>query len=277
MARKLAFLLLPLLLLLAACNSGGGNGGSPTEVADPPGSDAEATDDDAVATDEATPDDTDTSSGDDGDTDGDPFASLNPFDVLNSLDGSATMGTPDPTLAAALLTAGDLPGGFMDGGSFGMSMPTEGGTVDLAMSMFMSGDIDSGEFDAMVMSAVMALPPEALAELEGEDFALSDDDLDEIESMIGETDLGVGIGDIAVLDAAGLGDGGFGMHMTMDFAGLFGALGAPEEDNPFADGISMDMFAFIDGDQMRMVIVMAPAGGSTGVDARDLAETMDAK
>ncbi|MEX1254371.1 MAG: hypothetical protein WEE64_08515 [Dehalococcoidia bacterium] len=268
MPRKLAFLLLPLVLLLAACNSGGDKSGSaPTEVADPPGSDAQATDDSAVATDDA-----DSASGDDAG--GDPFAAFNPFDVLGGLSGSAaSMGEPDPTLAAALLTAGDLPGDFLDMGSFGYSVPSEAGDLDLAASMFMSGDVESGEFNAIVMSAAAVLPPEALEDMGS--FDLSEDDLDEIESLAGES--GLGFAEIDVLDADGLGESGFGMRMTMDIAGLLGALGAPEEDNPFADGIAMEMYGFLDGDQMRMVIVMAPAGGSTGVDARDLAEAMDAR
>lgn len=273
MARKLAFLLLPLLLLLAACTGGGDkNGSSDTDDAQPPSSDAAATaTDDSGAAVEATDTVTGEDSGDAGG--GDPFAVLNPFDVLSGLNGSPSVGEPDPALAASLLTAGDLPDGFTNMGSYGYSMPSEVGNVDLAASIFSSGAVESGEFNAMVMSAAMTLPPEALDQMAG--FELSEDDLGELESLAG--DAGLGFADIEVLDASGLGDGGFGMRMTMDIADMLGGLGASDSENPLPDGIAMDMYGFLDGDQMRMVIVMAPAGGSTGVDARDLAEAMDAK
>jgi hypothetical protein len=274
MARKLAFLLLPLLLLLAACTSGGDkNDSSNTNDTNPPGSDATVSDDSGDANDGDSETAVSDESGDAADG-GDPFASLNPFDVLSGLNAdSASMHEPDPALAAALLTAGDLPGDFLNLGSFGSSVPSEVGNIDLAASMFMSGDVESGEFNAMVMSAAMALPPEALDQMGG--FTdLSEDDLNKIAGMAGESGL---VGEIEVLDSSGLGDSGFGIHMTMDIAGLLGAFGAPEEDNPFADGIAMDMYGFLKGDQMLMVIVMSPAGQSSGVDARDLAEAMDSR
>jgi hypothetical protein len=267
MANKLAFLLLPILLLAAACTSGGGSGSAPTEVADPPGSNAEATD----APDTSGAGD----AGDSADAGSDPFASLNPFDVLGGLNGAQVMSAPDPVLADALITQDDLPDGFSDMGSYGFAMPSDVGTAKIAASMFTSGAIESGEFNAMVMSAVIAVPPEALAEMEGVE-ELTEEDLDEIADMAGAS--GLGFAQMDLLDADGLGDGGFGMRMTMDFADLFGALGAPsDEANPLAAGITMEMYGFLDGDQMRMVMVMSPTGGSTGVDARDLAETMDDK
>jgi hypothetical protein len=63
----------------------------------------------------------------------------------------------------------------------------------------------------------------------------------------------------------------------MFFGGLFEALAAPETDYLFIDGIAMDMYMFVRGEHALMLMVMLPAGESRAVDARDLAEIMDAK
>lgn len=239
MLRWLAILLLP-LALAAACSSSGDSGTTPA-----------SSDDVSRAV----------------------LDTVNPFDLLSGL-GNASFGEADPELQAALLEPGDLPDDFLPLGDFSFSSPSEFGDIDLVANMFMSGDIVSGSFDAMVMSFVMSLPPEALEEFGGDFSALSGFDSeieDDFDDIAGES--GVPISKVRLLDASGLGEGGFGMHMEMGSGDLLGGLGGVA-GSPFAEGLAMDMYAFGEGDRMMMLLVMWPAGQSSGVDARDLAGRM---
>lgn len=276
MLRRLAYILLPLaLLFMAACSDDNGTG---TKTTAP------------TATTSAAPTDTSSDGAQPttaiGDTDTDPrdtgagtstglLGALNPLDLLSAAgSGQPSSGPADPSLQAALLTQADLPGGFFSLGDVNYNVPSELGDLHMAASMFTSGDMDSQELGAMVMSAVVAVPPEAIDELgDPSDWAASNADLDELRAVFDET--GLGLSDLSLLDSSGLGDGGLGMHLTMDFGGLFGALGAPDDANPFAEGISMDVYMFLRGDRMLMTIVMWPAGTPSGVDGHALAERMD--
>jgi hypothetical protein len=253
MATKLALLLLPLALLVAACSSGGKSASAPTDDASPPGSDNAAASSDSA----------------------DPFASFNPFEVLGVIMGlrAESFVDADPSLTAALLTPGDLPDFVSDSGSNGFTMASEAGSIELASRAFVNGDVDSDAFDTMVSSNVIALPPQVLTEM-GDGFALSEDDFDEIQALAGEA--GLVLGEVEVLDASGLGDAGFGLSVTMDISGLLGGLG-PEEIESTGPGIAFEIYGFIVADKMRMVMVMWPAGQSSGVDARELAEAMAAR
>ena len=84
---------------------------------------------------------------------------------------------------------------------------------------------------------------------------------------------GMEFADLEILNADGLGDGGFGMHMEIDFGALFSVLGAPEDDS-VPTGIAMDMYAFAVRDQVLVLMVMWPTGESPGVDALALAQIM---
>ncbi|MFQ5880683.1 MAG: hypothetical protein ACE5IZ_11005 [Dehalococcoidia bacterium] len=210
------------------------------------------------------------------------LTTFNPFTLLGTVDGSQPSFPPtaqgvDDSLGAVLLEQGDLPPDFSLFGEFTFSTPSEFGAMEMVANMFVSGDAVGGDFGAMVMSAAIAVPEDAIDEFGdfGDLGVLTQADLDEIA---GATDaLGFGFSDFHLLDASGLGDGGFGMHIEMDFSGLLEAFEAPEEDNPFAGGIAMDMYGFLHGDRMSMVMVMWPVDGPPGVDSRALAETIDAK
>ena len=89
--------------------------------------------------------------------------------------------------------------------------------------------------------------------------------------------IGIAFSNLHELDASGLGDNGFGMHMEMDFAGLLEAFAVPEEENPFDAGIAMDMYMFLRGERVLMTMAMRPADQQPGADGRSLAETMDGK
>jgi hypothetical protein len=258
-------LLLPVALLAAAaCDDNNSNGSEATEEPTTVATDAEAPEE---PTSEASNDD-----GDTGDESG-VFGAVNPFNVLDGIGGAPANADVSPELEAALLTAGDLPEGFLDMGTFGYALPSELGEIQMAGSMFVGGDLMSGDFSAMVLSAAMDMPPEALEDLD--QFEITEDDLSEIEGLAG--DAGALFSNLEILDASGLGDAGFGMHMTMDVGSLLGDLAASEPDNPFADGISMDMYGFVQGDHLLMVMVMWPASQDSGVDGHDLAALMEAK
>lgn len=273
MHRALALLIVPLILLLAAC---GGGSSQPSAEEQPAATPEQPSTNGDTDLDGAAVDGNDSS----GPLAGDLFSSFNPFGVLSGLGATPSLsGDVDPSLNDALLRAGDLPAGYLSLGDFSFSMNTEFGNVQLAANMFTSGGLDPGAFDAMVMSAAIAMPPEVREEIEAQGgfdelSEITDADLQEI--LEATEDFGLGFRDVRLLDAGDLGDGGLGVHMVMDFGGLIDAFGAPEDGMPF-DTIAFDMYMFFEGDRMLMLFVMWPGDGSAPVDGRGLAETMDAR
>ncbi len=262
-------------LLLAACTTSSNTNDS--TGAEPPASETDT----AAGTGTGPDADTDT----DEITSADPdalgggaanlLASVNPFDLLNGLGGTTDSTDVDPLLKRSLLDAGDVPSDFFPLGEFSISTPSEFGDMNMVANMFVGGDITSADFGqfSMVMSAAILLPPEALEEL---------GDFDDLDSLISkefeayEADAG-DLGDFAdfeLLDGSSLGDGGFGMHIEMDFASLAAGFGLPEGELG-ASGIAMDTYAFFHGEEVLMVVTMWPTDQSSGVDAYALAEEMD--
>lgn len=258
---------------------------------------------DATPTDASTPPtgDSDDGADDSGDsTDGTDESGDTVEQVLNTFDPFTMMGalgssdspsdititgptgaslTPseqeNESLKAILLQKDDLPSGFTSLGEMSYSIPIEDVTADMAISMFASGDLTSADFGPMVMSAA----------LDGSGLASEFDDFDEMEGMTqadldeaaaGMEEFGVTFADLEILDASGLGDAGMGMHMVMDFGGMFEAFGMPADDS-IPDGIAYDMYIFLRGERVLMVMVMWPSDAAAGVDARALAEIMDAR
>jgi hypothetical protein len=151
--------------------------------------------------------------------------------------------------------------------------------MQMAMSMFTSGDVlTSGQLGSMVWSAAVLLPPEALAEMGLDDLdgfaGLSEEELR--AAMAGSEAMGVTISDLRILDASGLGEGGAGLHMAMDFGEMMSMFGAPP-DAGAPGGLAFDTYMFVDGDYMYMVMAMYPLGSLSGVDARELAEVLDSR
>lgn len=298
MLRKLALVILPFALLAAACGGGGDtDGGSERDASGSPAASADAdagaqggpagpsdvvgdTDDGVVVGTKpsrppASADDGDANDGDAGAVDA-LLGTLNPFQFLGDMEGMPMSQDVDPALKAALLDAGDLPPDFLSLGEFTFSLDSEVGTIEMAATQFSSGDMMADEFGTMVMSAAMTLPPEALEEmgdlsdLEG----LTEADFEAMQAEVEE--FGMEFAELELLDASGLGDGGFGMRLALDFGDLFAAFGEPEEEPGFT-GISMEMYMFMRGDRMLMAMVMWSGDGPSGVDGRALAERMDDK
>jgi hypothetical protein len=211
---------------------------------------------------------------------------FNPFSLMGTLGsqpgaapsgGDGSSGVDDDSLKAALLQDGDLPSGFSTFGEMSFNLPLEGGSGTMAANMFASGDLASGEFGAMVMSAALEGPPGAMGDFD-QMAGLSEADLAEMEEAFGQ--LGIGFSDFRLLDAGGLGDGGMGMHMAMDFAGLFdqfGIAGGEEQVTPPFDSIVFEMYVFQKGERVYMVMVIWPGDGNPGVDGRGLADVVNAR
>ncbi len=261
-------------LLLMACTTN--KDSSDNTTADPPASETDTGPDADSVSDETNADTDETTSADTDDAGTGAtglLSNVNPFELLNVL-GTTGSADVDPVLKQSLLDSGDLPPDFIPLGEFSFSTPSEYGDMDMVATMFTNGDISSTELGAfsMVMSAAILLPPEALEEL---------GNIDDLESMIGgefdafEAEIGEfgEFADFEVLDASGLGDGGFGMHIEMDFGGLFAGFGVPEGELDAA-GIAMDMYVFFQGEQMLMLMTMSPTDQPLGVDAYELAQLM---
>ena len=233
----------------------------------------------AANTTSGTPDDTVPAAEGGGETVSAVLDTFNPFSLMGTL-GSAT-GAPSAEvggseLKAALLDEGDLPAGFSPFGDMSFTLPVEGGSGTMAANMFASGDLKSGEFGAMVMSAALEGPPGTLDQLG--DFSelqdLSDEDFAEMEQSLGQ--VGTGFSEFRLLDASGLGDGGVGFHMVMDFGGLVETFGAPD-DGTMPSSIAWDMYIFRVDERALMLMVIWPPDVSSGVDSRALAEALDAR
>jgi hypothetical protein len=185
----------------------------------------------------------------------------------------------DPELKAALLTAEDLPPGYSGlGGDIGYSMGMPEGSVSMAARMFFEGDVMSGEPGSIVMSAVRAMPANALDEFDASIAKLEKMDLspEGIEKMVGESGMqGMKFKELRLTKTPGLGEAGVNMYMVMDMSGAAGGLGA--EMGAYENGIAMDAYMFKRGGRVLMLVVMWPAGEQPDVDGLALAEVMDAR
>ncbi|TAK55533.1 MAG: hypothetical protein EPO22_14395, partial [Dehalococcoidia bacterium] len=142
-------------------------------------------------------------------------------------DGGA-MPAGDESLKQYLLTASDVPSGYTSMGDFSYRLPdgiSKDGSMDMAASMFMAGDPMATDPSGSTIMMSMVLKPDDLTQL-GEQFSaaenLSEQDLRDALAQGGEGLGGVKITDVQVLDASGLGEGGFGMAMTIDMSELLG-------------------------------------------------------
>ena len=283
-----------LVFLLAACSSGDTADERNNDSSPPPAA-TEVVEEPTAITEEPTalPEPTVESESDGGLLGG----ALNPFNLLSlgSGGGGGSEGLPvvtedaDPALKAALLTAEDLPSGYSElmPGGMSFSMETAEGNMDMAASMFAKGEAMDAFPEAMVMSGAVAvsgdLMEESLAEIEryGEGAELER----EIQEAMGGADnlFGVSLKDVRVLDASGLGEASLGLHMvmSMDLEALAEGFGAdmdeplPPEADVLKEGIAFDMYVFVRGERVLMVMSMWPGEGPAPVDALDLAELMD--
>jgi hypothetical protein len=159
-------------------------------------------------------------------------------------------------------------------GGFSFALPGEGGSFGMAMSVFGENGLDFEQPGAIVMSMAMQTPEpmspdDFMSDIEGSGGL----DAQAIEAAMAEMGLDKGIRDVRVLDVSGLGEGGFGLHAIAD---LLMEIYGPElpANIPF-DEMAFDMYVFVRGSNMMMLMVMAPVGAPAAVDAWALAKTMD--
>ncbi|MDZ4278547.1 MAG: hypothetical protein U1B78_05355, partial [Dehalococcoidia bacterium] len=155
------------------------------------------------------------------------FESLDPFALLNDAGSGAAPGAAPANadeLQAALLDVSDLPSEFRQFEDIASGTPSPYGDIEMVGRMFATGDPDSDDPGTLVMSMIMTLPPEALAELgDPSDFSSLADSY--LEGFTSADALLSGLGNVEFLDASGLGDGGIAMRTELDISELFGGLG----------------------------------------------------
>ena len=227
-------------------------------------------------------DDSATGSGDGGAAVTSVLNTFDPLSVVGALSSGAApqLGEPiegsqaDGSLGEALLQQGDLPAGFETFGEMTFSMPVEGTTANMALNMFATGDMEGGDFGTLVMSGVIeSADMAALGDLDATE--LSEGDLAEVGEAL--SNVGIQVGDLRLLDASGLGEGGFGMHMEMDFSELFAGFQELIPDESMPTAFAWDMYAWAHGDRMYMLMVMWTPGAAGVVDARALADIVDGR
>jgi hypothetical protein len=280
---RLGLLILPLALLTLACSDGSDNDND--ELTATVVVDATETDEPAAPVLDESPTPLVIATPDLGQAvdppRSDAFSAVSPFALfgdLGSAPGASLDGPVDPDLGRALIRSSDLPAGFTSLGEMGYSAPSEYGPMEIAMSIFSSGDLESGQFDAMVASAVLELPPSVLAEIHNglldQMATYSDEDL--AQAIGGGDDLSMLYTELDMLDASGLGEGGLGIHMVIDFGLLAEIFGAPEDEAPLTS-LGYDMFLFLRGTRAYVTMVMFPGDAQAIVDAHGLGEIMDAR
>lgn len=264
---KRVLLSLVALVALAGVACSGGDKKPAATATEPAAESTSAPAKDAASTPEA--------SGDGADPIGSIFSTLFDNSALNlspGTDGGAApeFGPGDESLKQYLLTADDIPAGYSSMGEFSYRVPdgiSKEGGMDMAASMFTSGDPESSDPSGATIVMSMVLRPDDLTEL-GAAFdqakGMSEEDL---RDAIAQGAGGFGGADmfkVKLLDADGLGDGGFGMELTMDLSGLLGAFaegfGADESAQADVEKMSkivMRMYVFATGDYAGGVIRMA--------------------
>lgn len=266
MWRKLALLLLPIALVAAACG-----GGDKSNDSNDDGSNTIRDNGGVYDVDGNAPDGLDTSASTD-----DLFATINPISAaLGGLDAfsAASSSSVDPALAGLLLSESDLPDTFASYGDFSFS--AAGGSM--TARLFATGDPHSDDPGTMVISMVVAVPPDAIDQLNSvfDPSALEND-------IFGNG----AFGHFEVVDTSDLSDQAIGIHMDIDLGAFIGALSdafgeegadAARDQLPFESGISIDMYVLMRGDKMLVAEVMWPSNQSAGVDAHSLARLLSAR
>ena len=179
---------------------------------------------------------------------------------------------------ATLLEQSDLPAAFRFSEEFGISDDLGRG---MATRIFSTSDLESEDPGTIVISIAVALGPEELAEI--------DDLIGELERSYDEVEGSFGFDGFELLDASGLGNGGFGMRFELDFSAMFDALAEDfalddadfeaemEAEMALIAGIGMEAYFFFSDTQVLATMVMWTLERESSVDTLALAQIMDAK
>lgn len=195
----------------------------------------------------------------------------------------------DESLKRYLLSQADVPAGYAPLGEFSYRLPdgiSKSGGMDMGASMFMSGDPAAADPSGSTILMSMVLKPDDLTQL-GDQFSqaknLSEQDLrDAIAQGTGGLG-GMTVTNVEVLDADDLGDGGFGMAMTIDMGELMGAIAGLGGSEPGGDAASlsvmtMRMYFFAKGDYAAGIMRMGFADRlPPDVDDKALAKVVEGR
>lgn len=192
-----------------------------------------------------------------------------------ALDGATGSGAAsnggDPSLEQYLLSQADVPAGYTSQGDVTYRLPdgiSKQGGMNMAASTFISGDPAAADPSGMTILMSMVIRPDGLTNLGGalsQAKNMTTQDLrDAITQGMGQLGGAIKVNDVQILDASGLGDGGFGMSMTIDMSALMntlaGASGGNATDNSTAvakvSTMTMRMYFFGKGDYMAGVMRM---------------------
>jgi hypothetical protein len=191
----------------------------------------------------------------------------------------------DPALKALLPSAGEFPDGFVPFGEFAFKASdgiSADGKIDMAMTVAMSRDLRPTDVSDAGILIAMVMHPEDLQDLGSALNSINDLDPaaleDEVRRGIGASgNTGADVRDVQVFPVTGIGDGGFGMQVTLGLNGASGQAGAL----PGALGIDemvMRVHIFARGDYMGAVIRMGYSDTLPPSDAElALARATDAK
>lgn len=195
--------------------------------------------------------------------------------AFGDADSSAwnNLGAADESLKQYLPSNSDLPDGYTPMGQRTFRGPdgiSETGGIDIAIETATKGDASSAkDFSKLSMLMAMVMKPDDLQSLGDAFSAIKDLDKQDLEDALTQGATGgsegmFGIRDVKVLDANGLGEGGFGFQMTLDLGGLgsiFGALGDSGSDSGAPDlselVITVRMYLFSRGDYVGGIMRMA--------------------
>jgi len=193
------------------------------------------------------------------------------------------LGQGDESLKQYLLKADDLPSDYSPFGEFTFRVPdgfSETGSADMAASMAMQGDPESGglmDFSMLMSMAIRFDDLQALGDALGE--CPAEDQLQDVLAGGGGPGLEDLFQDVEILDASGLGEGGCGIALTMDLGAIVGAfagdLGASDE---VPESITMRMYFWGRGRYAGAIMRMGMGGTlSEDVDEFALAEIVDGR
>lgn len=183
---------------------------------------------------------------------------------LSGAQAPSGLGTGDETLKRYLPTVAQLPDGYADAGTFTFSAPdgiSTTGKMDIAAQLATKGNISAESPLEVDMIVSMVIRPTDLQEFGDALEEIQNLSEEELKRQIEGSSVGLegfSFERFEVLDAAGLGDGGFGFEMTIDIGAVLDAFGGGEL--PGAEGlgkVSMRMYLFGRGDYMGATMRVA--------------------
>jgi hypothetical protein len=195
------------------------------------------------------------------------FSTLFSSGAISAASGSSSTSQPasagDSSLKQYLLKANQFPAGY-DNVEETSTRVSDGvsasGTIDVAASVATRGDAMADDPTGVSILGSMVMKPQdlqALGSALSSANELTDQDLEDAISGSAGTFGGLKIGDVHLLDASGLGDGGFGMSLSMDLSGLADIIGTPTTGSAALPKLQMRIYLFAHGNYLGGIVHVA--------------------